>query len=191
MPESPGSPNLQSLFSWYQTMYRDALAENENIYNQTVQGYRTREADIMTQERAMTNAQLEEANRYWEGVSADTEQSAYGRGLGNASIMSSLNQGVDEERAYDIRHITSDRDASRLGLAAQLSGDRLAYQGSYRTPSPGLETIAGIGSQLDQAAYRDYWLRQGPRWAQDYTQDAVFGQNYPAGRPRQTNPIYG
>lgn len=141
--------------------YNQQLAQAQQNYNQMIQGYQTREANVASQSASLGQNQLDQANRYYDQQSQAARSSAVTRGLGNTTISDSLQNGVNAQRGIDLAQINNNIAGQKLQYGMQASGDTLnaMQQGQSQLMGYGF-----TGEQLRQAALnsdRQYTLGQG------------------------------
>ncbi len=122
---------MSDLLNSYQSMYGAALNQSQDIYNQTLAGYRQRASDLAGQVDVLGQTQLRQAGDYYKQQAEGTKQSAISRGLSNSTVQDSLLGGVNAQRDQALGDINNSIRSQKLGIMQQATGDTLGYQGAY------------------------------------------------------------
>lgn len=156
-------------------LYQNSLGGLRQQAEISLKGYQDRTAELDRRADAYGQNQLIDANNYWKQQAANTQQSAFGNGMANATITQGLLSGVSDQRARNIRQINNDINDKKLGIYQQASGDSLGAYDRYAQ--------LGQQMQLSYAQLAQQQQQQAAQLALGYAQIPSRGMGNYAGLP--------
>ena len=167
----------------FASVYNQALVPSEAQYNATLAAYQAREKGIDSKLDTIGANELAQADAYYMQQAEGVKQNATSRGLGNTTILNSLQQGVNAQRDAAMAQIHNNIANTRLGIGLQTSGDTLNYMGAYADRALQAR-LQAAQSAVQQGQYQTSLAEQG-RMA---NVGAYLNQNQFRGQPTWIGP---
>lgn len=134
--------DITKLLGQYEQSQQDAKAANEQRYQDILKGYQDRVGRMMGYADRFQQTGQENIQRGLQKAMASNQQSAMSRGLGNTTVVDSLQRGAQQDAAYQERQLADQINLFKAQQDAAASGDLLQFQ-ERRTdsyPDQGLMT---------------------------------------------------
>lgn len=139
--------------SSFSDAYAEANAANEARYRDVLGGYQNRYERNMEDLRGSGAQERNDINEAYKDQWAARQQSMIGRGLGNSSILDTMQAGNERERINDQGRLEERLRQQRIGLDTSLSGDTLGFMERRVDQQPDPMLAAQLAQGLGQAGY--------------------------------------
>ncbi len=147
-----GNP-LSNLTNEFQSQMNRANAANEARYQDILKGYQQRFETGAGQLQGMGAQEGRDINELYDKQRAQQNQNLIGRGLGNSTVLSTMNAGNDRERAADLGRLNERVRQQSIGTMAGLSGDELNFMASKNENAPSWGQLAQLATGIGTAGY--------------------------------------
>lgn len=144
------SMTLQNLLGEYVKSYNTGAQVNEQRYRDILGGYRDRYAQGMQTLQGLGTAAATDINQQYDQLRAKTNSDLTSRGLGNTTIVGSMQRGVESERSKSMGQLNEALRREALSTQAQLSGDTLKFMADRKDSYPTLDQIGDIALAIGQ-----------------------------------------
>ena len=128
-----------------------ANANNEARYQDILGGYQSRYERNLEDLKGMGAQEERDINDRYRSEEARRRQQLIGRGLGNSSVVNTMQMGNERERANDQGRLNDRLRQQRLTLDAGLSGDTLQFMERRNDTGPDLRMLAQLSQGVGQA----------------------------------------
>lgn len=160
---------VDDLLNQMETARTDALAANEDRYNQILGGYNDRSTalqgmygDLQDQATGLLQQSRSDLGERYDQVQANTDMELQRRGLGNTTALVNANRGVAESESRDMARLDEAYLGQQLnqGNAAaaafgQYSMDPLQFMAQRQDVGPSMADVANLSMGYGQAAGMD------------------------------------
>lgn len=146
------NPNvtLNNLIGEYIKSYNAGAQVNEQRYKDILGGYRDRYAQGMQTLQGLGTAQSNDINQQYDQLRAKTNSDLTSRGLGNTTIVGSMQRGVESERSKSQGQLQEALRREALNTQTTLSGDLLKFMTDRKDSYPTLDQIGDIALAIGQ-----------------------------------------
>lgn len=135
----------------YQKSYDEAKKANEARYSEILQGYRNRQQQATKLIAGMGNTEYARINREYADMGGQATQSAIGRGLGNTTVLDSLQRGVQADRQTALNAAQEGVRRNLLNITTGLSGDTLQFMERRNDTYPDINQLIALSKGVGQA----------------------------------------
>jgi hypothetical protein len=152
LTRSQVDPNmtLNSLLGEYVKSYNTGAQVNEQRYRDILGGYRDRYSQAMQTLQGLGTAQSADINQQYDALRSRTNSDLTSRGLGNTTIVGSMQRGVESERSKAQGQLQEALRREALNTQTTLSGDTLKFMADRKDSYPTLDQIGDIALAMGQ-----------------------------------------
>lgn len=138
----------QELSQQYQQQLDAANAANNARYEDIIRGYQDNQANIDSYLTNQGQQQTEDVNRSYERLGASNRQDLISRGLGNTTVLSSTERGIEEDRQRALRNSQEQIDRQRLTYQTAAQSDLLGAMERRTDAGPDYNQLIGLSQGL-------------------------------------------
>lgn len=150
-----------NLFNQFQTAYDEGKAANLARYKQIKTGYQDRYDRGMKMLDGFGEQMGTDINNRSLQATGKAQQSLMNRGLGNTTVVDSVNRGIEADRSAEQRRLGEQITGMRMGADAQLAGDKLQFMERRTDTYPSQEFLAQLAMQMGEAGYGPWGMGEG------------------------------
>lgn len=148
-----GNGGVGNLAQYYQTALNHANQANEARYQDVLGGYQSRYQRGLQMLAGLGQQEGKDINQLYDSQQSNINQNLIGRGLGNSTVMSTMQMGNDRERNADLGRLNDRIRQQALSQDANLSGDTLQFMASKNDKGPDVGLLAQLAQGMGQAGY--------------------------------------
>lgn len=145
------SGNPASLGANYQNAYQGALGFNSALGNQINQGYGQLSNNVQNTIQGMGSSQQQAINDQYAQQSGQAMQGLINSGLGNSTVTSSVQRGIDLDKAKAGNNLANQMAGLSAGYQSQIGGQQLGFLNSIQAPYPNAALYGQLAQQWGAA----------------------------------------
>jgi len=135
----------------FQRAFDEARQENEARYRDILEGYDSRHNRALGYLEGAGAQEYADTNERYDAQRASGTQHLMGRGLGNSTLVNTMNMGVERERSNDIGRLEERLRDQFLTYDTGLSGDTLGFMERRSDTYPDYAQLAQLAQLEGQA----------------------------------------
>lgn len=141
----------QELYQQFQQAMDQANANNQARYEDIVAGYQQNQQQISDYLTNQGQQQQEDIGRQYERFGAQNEQDLISRGLGNTTVRTSTQRGIEEDRGRALRNSQEQIDRQRLQYETAAQQGLLNFMERRTDAGPNYGDLANLAQGLGSA----------------------------------------
>lgn len=145
------SGNPSSLSSNYKQAYQGALGFNSQLGNEINQGFGQLGSNIQGTIAGITSSQQQAINDQYAQQSGQATQGLINSGLGNSTVMSSVQRGIGLDQAKASNNLANQMAGLSAGYQSQTGLAQLGYLNSVSAPYPNAQMYGQLAQQYGAA----------------------------------------
>lgn len=152
-PFMAGGGNNQmasDLYQKFQKAHDEAKGANEQRYGDILNDRRRLESDMNNMASSTSGQERLDINDRYDRSNADTIQSATDRGLGNTTVLDSLQRGVNADRTAALNRQSDQAVQRQMGVRNAGAEQRLGFMERRTDAYPSYEMMAQLAMQAGQ-----------------------------------------
>lgn len=137
----------------YQQAMNNANQANEARYQDILRGYQERYARNMDMLAGRGAQEGQDISDRYRSQEAQRRQQLIGRGLGNSTVVNTMQMGNERERANDLGRLNERIRQQTLAADAGLTGDTLQFMERRTDAQPDVRLLAQLAQGMGSAGY--------------------------------------
>lgn len=137
----------------WQQAYDQAKQANEARYQDILGGYQQRYQRGMDMLSGLGQQQARDINELYDQQAGQQSQDLIGRGLGNSTVMQTMQTGNNRERNADLQRLNDSVRQQAMQTDSGLSGDELQFMERRNDQYPDYNLMASLAQGMGAAGY--------------------------------------